>query len=135
MTENVVLLLGAAQGGSGQGGSGASGGNWVQMLPIILIFLVFYFLLIRPQRKKQKETRNMINAVRKGDKITTIGGIRGTIKKATETLIILETDNKGNTLEITRNAIASVNKQDTVEKVEAENSVTEQAKKPEEEKN
>ena len=53
----------------------------VQFLPLVLIFIVFYFLLIRPQQKKQKEHRTMLDALRRGDRIVTGGGILGTVNK------------------------------------------------------
>jgi preprotein translocase subunit YajC len=53
----------------------------VQFLPLVLIFVVFYFLLIRPQQKKQKDHRAMLEAVRRGDRVVTGGGILGTISK------------------------------------------------------
>lgn len=59
------------------GGFGGLGG----VLPLILIFVVFYFLLIRPQQKKVKEHRSMLDALRRGDKIVTNGGIIGQITK------------------------------------------------------
>ena len=62
----------AAVGGFGQLGS---------FLPLILIFVVFYFLLIRPQQKKMKQHRAMVEAVRRGDKVVTAGGIYGKISK------------------------------------------------------
>src|SRR5580658_2962562 len=52
-----------------------------QFMPLILIFGVFYFLLIRPQQQKQKETRAMIAAVRRGDRVVTGGGILGTVQR------------------------------------------------------
>lgn len=51
----------------------------IQLLPMILIFVVFYFLLIRPQRKKDKEAKKMLENLKVGDRICTIGGIYGTI--------------------------------------------------------
>jgi preprotein translocase subunit YajC len=62
------------------GGTGGSGGLEA-MLPLVLIFVVFYFLLIRPQQKKMKDHRAMLSAVRRGDKIVTGGGIMGTVTK------------------------------------------------------
>lgn len=53
----------------------------VQFLPLVLIFVVFYFLLIRPQQKKQKEHRSMLDALRRGDRVVTGGGILGTVSK------------------------------------------------------
>ena len=62
------------------GGSGGAGGLEA-MLPLVLIFVVFYFLLIRPQQKKMKDHRAMLSDVRRGDKIVTGGGIMGTVTK------------------------------------------------------
>jgi preprotein translocase subunit YajC len=53
----------------------------IQFLPLILIFIVFYFLLIRPQQKKAKDQRAMLDALRRGDRVVTGGGILGTISK------------------------------------------------------
>jgi preprotein translocase subunit YajC len=53
----------------------------IQFLPLVLIFIVFYFLLIRPQQKKAKDHRTMIDALRRGDRIVTGGGILGTVNK------------------------------------------------------
>ena len=53
----------------------------VQFLPLVLIFVVFYFLLIRPQQKKQKDHRTMLDALRRGDRVVTGGGILGTVSK------------------------------------------------------
>ncbi len=65
-----------------QGGGGLGGGGLIEgILPLILIFAVFYFLLIRPQQKKMKAHREMLSAVRRGDKVLTGGGIFGTVTK------------------------------------------------------
>jgi preprotein translocase subunit YajC len=53
----------------------------VQFLPLILIFVVFYFLLIRPQQQKQKEMRNMLATLKRGDRVVTGGGILGTVQR------------------------------------------------------
>jgi preprotein translocase subunit YajC len=55
-----------------------------QFLPIILIFVIFYFLLIRPQQKKMKEHRAMVEALRRGDQVVTAGGIVGKVSKVQE---------------------------------------------------
>jgi preprotein translocase subunit YajC len=62
------------------GGDGA-GSAFTAFIPIILIFVVFYFLLIRPQQKRMKDHQAMINAIRRGDKVVTNGGIIGTVTK------------------------------------------------------
>lgn len=64
-----------------QGGGGAGGGLLEAMIPLVLIFAVFYFLLIRPQQKKAKAHREMLSAVRRGDRVVTGGGIYGTVTK------------------------------------------------------
>ncbi|MGI9450108.1 MAG: preprotein translocase subunit YajC [Geminicoccaceae bacterium] len=62
--------------------AGAGGGDFLfSMLPLILIFVVFYFLLIRPQQQKMKSHRAMVAAVKRGDKVLTAGGIYGTVVK------------------------------------------------------
>lgn len=60
------------------------------LLPFILIIAIFYFLLIRPQQKKQKERNAMLQQLKKGDKIITIGGIHGTIVDLTEERVTLK---------------------------------------------
>ena len=64
-----------------QGVAGDAGGGLASMLPLVLIFVVFYFLLIRPQQKKMKQHKDMLEAIRRGDKVVTGGGIIGTVTK------------------------------------------------------
>jgi preprotein translocase subunit YajC len=63
------------------GGLFDSSNAMVQFLPLVLIFVVFYFLLIRPQQKKQKDHRSMLEALRRGDRVVTGGGIIGTVNR------------------------------------------------------
>jgi len=58
-----------------------SDGGITQFLPLILIFIIFYFFLIRPQQKKAKEHKNMVNTIKRGDKIVTSGGIFATVER------------------------------------------------------
>ena len=60
-------------------GSGGTGGTLLTFVPFVLIFVIFYFLLILPQQKRQKKLRTMLDALKKGDKVVTSGGIWGTI--------------------------------------------------------
>ncbi|MCX7570185.1 preprotein translocase subunit YajC [Tumebacillus sp. DT12] len=80
-----------------------------QILPFLLIFVVFYFLLIRPQQKRQKERAAMLNAVQKGDKVVTIGGLHGTVDALDDTTITLRV-NEGTKLTFERSAINTVKK-------------------------
>ena len=79
----------------------------ISMLPILLIFVIFYFFIIRPQNKKQKETDRMIAALKKGDKVVTIGGIHGTVVQTKEKTVIVKVDDNAK-LEFLRSAIATV---------------------------
>ncbi|MBH5317129.1 preprotein translocase subunit YajC [Paenibacillus sp. GSMTC-2017] len=68
----------------------AEGGSiWGMILPFVLMFAVFYFLLIRPQQKKQKQRTAMLNQIKKGDKITTIGGLHGTVVELTDDTVVI----------------------------------------------
>ncbi len=70
---------------------GGSMGALEQFLPLILIFVVFYFLLIRPQQKKMKQHKEMLGQLRRGDRVVTAGGIIGTVTKiVSDTEVILE---------------------------------------------
>ncbi|MFF2887119.1 preprotein translocase subunit YajC [Paenibacillus sp. NPDC057967] len=68
---------------------GNAGGIWGLIWPFILMFAVFYFLLIRPQQKKQKQRSAMLNQIKKGDKITTIGGLHGTVVELTDDTVVV----------------------------------------------
>lgn len=65
----------------GVGGLFDSSNAMVQFLPLVLIFVVFYFMLIRPQQKKQKDHRAMLDTLRRGDRVVTGGGIIGTVNR------------------------------------------------------
>ena len=62
----------------------------VQLLPMVLIFVIFYFMLIRPQRKKDKEAKQMLENLKVGDRICTIGGIYGTIVRIKDQVLTIE---------------------------------------------
>ena len=94
------------------GGSG--GGDMNQLigfLPIVLIFGVFYLLLIRPQQKKAKEHRALIDALKKGDQVVTAAGIYGKVISVDESIVTLEIA-PGINIKIGKGYIASLNKQD-----------------------
>ena len=99
-----VLLQAATQ----AAGQGAGKGNMLMsIVPFVLIFVVFYFFLIRPQNKKQKETQKMISALKKGDKVVTIGGIHGVVTNTKEETIVIRVDDNAK-IEINRSAVATV---------------------------
>jgi preprotein translocase subunit YajC len=74
-----------------QAGEGVS--PLVQLMPFLLIFLIFYFLLIRPQARRQKEHEKMLQAVVKGDRVVTAGGIHGVVTGAADDVLTLEIAN------------------------------------------
>lgn len=80
----------------GQGGApgGAPGGGFAAFVPLILMFAIFYFLLIRPQQKKQKEHQEMINSLKKGDRIMISGGIYGRIISLEDSTLNVEIADK-----------------------------------------
>lgn len=92
-----------------QAAGGAPGGfDIMTIVPLILIFVVFYFLLIRPQQKKVKEHRDMVTNLRRGDKIVTSGGIIGTITKVvSEGELQLEIAD-GVRVRVARNMVANI---------------------------
>ncbi len=69
---------------------GQESNPWMSMLPLLLIIVVFYFFMIRPQMKRQKEIRKFRESLAKGDKVVTTGGIYGKIAEIKETTVILE---------------------------------------------
>jgi preprotein translocase subunit YajC len=73
-----------------QASGGSQGGGIESMLLIVLMFVVLYFLMIRPQMKRAKEHKSMIDALQKGDEVVTTGGILGRISKLNENYVTLE---------------------------------------------
>lgn len=81
--------------------------GYMQFLPIVLMFVLFYFLLIRPQKKRQNSVQQMQNSLKKGDKIVTIGGMHGTIDAIDESKIVIKSPD-GAKLTFDRQAIREV---------------------------
>ena len=80
----------------------------VQFMPIILMFVIFYFLLIRPQQKKAKELQAMITGLKKGDKVVTSGGILGTVSSLQEDYVVITVGESDTKIEILKSAIAGL---------------------------
>ena len=112
---SLISLLQAAAG---------SGSMLMSVLPFGLIILIFYFFIIRPQNKKQKETEKMLSALKKGDKVVTVGGIHGVISSTKEKTVIVKVDDNAK-IEFSRNAIATV----VVEKAEKDSKAAKDDKK------
>jgi preprotein translocase subunit YajC len=88
----------------------ASGGSlsWLGFAPLLFIFAIFYFLLIMPQQRRQKKWQAMLEALKTGDKVTTSGGLRGTIFSIKDDAITLRVPPDNLKLEVSRGSIASV---------------------------
>ncbi|HEY2978492.1 MAG: preprotein translocase subunit YajC [Betaproteobacteria bacterium] len=90
------------------GGAAADGGSsLVGMLPLVLMFVVLYFVMIRPQMKRQKESKAMIEALAKGDEVVTAGGVIGKITKLGESFAHIEVAN-GVELQVQRSSVVQV---------------------------
>ena len=86
----------------------------MSFLPLIVLFALFYFLIIRPQQKRQKEREALLGQIKKGDKIITAGGIHGEVIAVEEKTMLIEIADKVK-VKIERNSISVVNKQGEVE--------------------
>ena len=93
--------------GQSGGAAGQGAGGFSSLIPIILMFVIFYFLLIRPQQKKTKEHREMINRLKKGDRIITSGGLHGRITGVSDTTATVEIADKVR-VKIARGNVAQV---------------------------
>jgi len=82
------------------------------LLPILLFIPLLYLLMIRPQQKKQKQWQQMLSSIKSGDRITTAGGIRGTILSIKDDSIVLRVPPDNLKLEVAKSAIASVTQED-----------------------
>ena len=86
----------------------AEGGNpLISFLPLIVIIAIFYFLIIRPQKKRESERKEMIAAVKKNDKIVTVGGVHGTVTQVDDASVLVQVDSNVK-LRVDKNAIANV---------------------------
>ena len=88
----------------------ANPGVMANLFPLALIFLIFYFILIRPQQKQQKEFKAMVEGLKKNDQIVTIGGVHGTIVNVKDKTFIVRADDNVR-IEIDKTAVARIEKQ------------------------
>ena len=118
---NFIRLAGeTATQTTGTNGDAAQQGGIASLLvsfgPLVLIFVVMYFLMIRPQKKRQKEEQKMRNSLRAGDELTTIGGIKGRVLSVKEDTFVLETGNDRTKMTFEKWAIQTVHtKHETVD--------------------
>lgn len=113
-TTLTILAMAAPQGGSQQGGSPLA-----MFLPMIIIFAIFYFMLIRPQQRKEKERVKMISEIKSGDKVMFSGGILGVVSNIKEGVFTIKiADNVK--IEVARGSVMKVLDKD--EKITTEDS-------------
>lgn len=90
-----------------EGAAPAAGSELMGLLPLILIFVIFYFLLLRPQMKRSKEHRTMVAALAKGDEVVTSGGVLGKITSVDESFVGLDIAN-GVEIKVQRSAVSAL---------------------------
>jgi preprotein translocase subunit YajC len=93
--------------GGGTGGGGGQGGGFGAFIPLILMFAIFYFLLIRPQQKKAKQHRELLSALKEGDKVVSSGGLHGTITGLKDDVVTMEIAPKIR-VKVSRGSIAGI---------------------------
>jgi preprotein translocase subunit YajC len=103
----LPLLIGLPEGGSG----GSGGGGGTQLITMLvtfgLIIVVFYFLVIRPQNRKQKDAKRMLESIHKGDRVVTIGGMHGYVESVKDDAVVLKVDDNVK-LKFNKSAISTV---------------------------
>lgn len=107
MIENAYAMgqTGAMEGAAGQ----AAPSPMLSLLPFVFMFFIFYFILIRPQQRRQKEHANMLKAIAKGDQIVTAGGIHGEVVNVEDKTIIVKIDNNV-TVKLDKSSVSYVKK-------------------------
>ncbi len=96
--------------------SGTPAQDWMSLAPMVIIFVLFYFMLIRPQMKQAKETKAMIDALQKGDEVVTTGGVVGRITKVSNDFVVLEiTDNV--TINVQKQAVQTLLPKGTIKAI------------------
>ncbi|UJS16384.1 MAG: preprotein translocase subunit YajC [Candidatus Jettenia sp.] len=113
------------------GKQSSPGGMLSMLLPFILMFVVMYFLILRPQKKKERERKELLSRIKKNDRVITAGGIHGTITSVRETEVILRIDDtKDIKIKVDRGSIATVLEisHDDVGDVEEPKEITKESK-------
>ena len=101
------MLISTAYAQAAPAASGGAESSLLSLLPLALMFVVLYFIMIRPQMKRQKEHKAMVEALAKGDEVVTVGGLAGRINKLGDSYIGVEVAD-GVEVQVQRNAVAQV---------------------------
>ncbi len=129
---SLFLLASSAQGGNAGTASGQGGSPIGLIVMMVALFGVMYFMMIRPQKKKQKEEQSMRDNIQVGDEITTIGGIMGRVVTVKDDSLVIETGADRNKMKIARWAVSTNNTAN--EKLEAERQAAKEAAEAEKKK-
>ncbi len=121
----ALMNFGGAAGSSGTSGTAGNGGGFGMIIMLVAMFAIMYFMMIRPQKKKQKEEQAMRDNVQIGDEITTIGGIVGRVVTVKDDSLIIETGADRNKMKVMRWAVGTNNTAN--EKIEAERAAAKEA--------
>ncbi len=106
----IIALLAFASGcvpPEGTGGEAQSGSSWIFLGFIALMFVVFYLTMIRPQRRKQKQHEQVLQTLKRGDKVITVGGIFGVVESINEDSLVLKIES-GATIRVARNSVSVI---------------------------
>ncbi|MDY6017247.1 MAG: preprotein translocase subunit YajC [Oscillospiraceae bacterium] len=128
---DFISLL-ASTASSGASGTAQKGNPFSMIIMMVALFAIMYFVMIRPQKKKQKEEQQMRDNIQIGDEITTIGGIMGRVVTVKEDSLIIETGADRNKMKIARWAVSTNNTAN--EKIEAERKAAKEAAEAEKQK-
>ena len=104
VTVILITLLAFVGGCVPAGGEGEAGFDWTIIIFLAVIFGIFYFLLVRPQRKRQKQHETLVQELQKGDKVITAGGIYGQIESLSDDSIVLKVEG-GTTIRVARGSV------------------------------
>jgi len=96
-----------AMGSGGGGGAGGAGNSLGAFVPLILMFAIFYFLLIRPQQKKAKQHKELLSSIKKGDRVISAGGLHGVVTGLTDDVVTMEIAPKIR-VKVSRGSVAAV---------------------------
>ena len=107
-----LLALMAPQPGQGQANA------WMQLVPLVVIFVIFYFLLIRPARTRQKQAQKMLDSLKSGDKVVTSGGLLGTVVGIDKAIVQLRIADKVK-VDVTKSSIVGLQDQETSSRTES----------------
>ena len=105
----LAFAMSGPAGGAAGGASGGMAAFQQNLIPLVFMFAIFYFLLIRPQQKKAKDHKALLDAMKKGDNVITAGGVHGKITSVDDDIVTLEIANNVN-IKIAKSYIAAMKK-------------------------